>query len=87
VMRRPKRGFACNVVDDWFRDAINSNMTQSLLDGSSDIYSYLRPSAVRDLFAQHVSGQNDNHKILFSLVLLEQWLQANDISMPLAQPA
>ena len=87
VIRRPKRGFACNVVDDWFREAINSKLTQSLLDGSSEIYSYLRPSAVRQLFAQHSSGQSDNHKILFSIVLLEQWLQANNSSMPLAQPA
>ena len=87
VMRRPKRGFACNVVDDWFREAINSKMTEPLLDGSAEIYSYLRPEAVRELFSQHASGQSDNHKILFSLVLLEQWLQVHNRPMPLAQPA
>jgi asparagine synthase (glutamine-hydrolysing) len=87
VLRRPKRGFATNVVDDWFRRAIDSRMTEPLLDGSSGIFSYLRPSAVRKLFAQHTSGEHDNHKILFSLVLLEQWLQVHNHPIPLAQPA
>jgi asparagine synthase (glutamine-hydrolysing) len=75
IIKRPKRGFAVNVVDDWFRDAVNSDMTASLLDGSSEIYRYLQPQAVRQLFLQHTSGRSDNHKILFSLVVLEQWLR------------
>jgi len=77
ILRRPKRGFAVNVVDSWFRNVINNTMTESLLDGSSAIYQYLRPDAVRQLFAQHISRRNDNHKILFSLVVLEQWLRVN----------
>ena len=38
-----------NVVDDWFRGAIDSKMTETLLDGGSRIYQYLRPTAVREL--------------------------------------
>ena len=87
VMHRPKRGFAANVVDDWFRDAINSDMTDALLDGSSEIYQYLRPDAVRELFEQHASRQSDNHKILFSLVVLEQWLRVNASPVSQLQPA
>ncbi len=82
ILRRPKRGFAVNVVDEWFRDSIDSKMTESLLDGSSEIYQYLRPSAVRHLFAQHASGKQDNHKILFSLVVLEQWLRVQEQPAP-----
>ena len=80
ILRRPKRGFAVNVVDGWFRDSMDSKMTEALLDGSSEIYQYLRPSAVRHLFAQHASGAQDNHKILFSLVVLEQWLRVQEQS-------
>ena len=87
VLQRPKRGFAANVVDDWFRNAINSNMTEALLDGSSKIYQYLRLDAVRRLFAQHASRQSDNHKILFSLVVLEQWLRVNASPITQLQPA
>ena len=44
ILKRPKRGFAVNVVDDWFRGAIDSRMTETLLDSGSRIYQYLRPS-------------------------------------------
>jgi len=78
VLKRRKRGFASNVVDDWFRSSINSRMVDTLLDGGSRIYQYLQPNAVRELFDQHASGRHDNHKILFSLVVLEQWLRAHE---------
>ena len=85
ILKRPKRGFAVNVVDGWFSDTIDSKMTESLLDGSSQIYQYLRPNAVRQLFSQHASARCDNHKILFSLVVLEQWLRMH--SEPVAELA
>jgi len=78
ILKRPKRGFGVNVVDDWFRGAIDGKMAETLLDGGSKIYQYLRPDPVRQLFEQHASGRQDNHKILFSLVLFEEWLRAHE---------
>jgi asparagine synthase (glutamine-hydrolysing) len=78
ILKRPKRGFGVNVVDDWFRGAIDGKMAETLLDGGSRIYQYLRPGPVRELFEHHASGRQDNHKILFSLVLFEEWLRTND---------
>jgi asparagine synthase (glutamine-hydrolysing) len=78
ILNRPKRGFAVNVVDEWFRGAINSRTSDTLLDGSSRIYQYLRATAVRELFEQHAAGRSDNHKVLFSLVVFEQWLRAHE---------
>jgi len=78
ILKRPKRGFGVNVVDDWFRGAIDGKMAETLLDGGSKIYQYLRPGPVRELFEQHSSGRQDNHKILFSLVLFEEWLRAHE---------
>lgn len=75
IVKRPKRGFACNVVDDWFRGVMDSKMADTLLDDRSRIYQYLRPQAVRELFEQHAAGRNDNHKILFSLAVFEEWLR------------
>ena len=77
ILRRPKRGFAVNVVDDWFRSSADSKIA-ALRDPSSNIYQYLRPAAVRELCDQHTRGQRDNHKILFSLVLFEEWLRVHD---------
>jgi asparagine synthase (glutamine-hydrolysing) len=45
------------------------------MDGESLLYQYLRPSAVQKLLREHQSGQSDHHKVLFSLVLFEQWLR------------
>jgi asparagine synthase (glutamine-hydrolysing) len=78
VVKRPKRGFASNVVDSWFRDVFENRMVDSLLDSGSRIYQYLRPHAVRDLFTQHSAGRHDNHKILFSLVVFEEWLRTHE---------
>lgn len=78
VLKRPKRGFAVNVVDSWFRDTMDNKMAQTLLDRSSKIYQYLRPSVVSELFQRHASGRQDNHKILFSLVVFEEWLRAQE---------
>jgi len=82
IVKRPKRGFAMNVVDDWFRGAIDSRMSEIFLDDSSKIYQYLRSSAVRELFVHHSSGQEDNHKMLFSLVVFEEWLRAHESPIP-----
>ncbi|MFY9909024.1 MAG: asparagine synthase (glutamine-hydrolyzing) [Candidatus Sulfotelmatobacter sp.] len=77
ILKRPKRGFGVNVVDDWFRGAIGNKMADILLDDDSKIYEYLRPSAVQQLFEDHRSGRQDNHKILFSLIVCEEWLRVH----------
>ena len=77
ILKRPKRGFAVNVVDDWFRSSADGKMG-NLRDSSSKIYQFLRPEVVGELCDQHASGKRDNHKILFSLVLFEEWLRTYD---------
>jgi asparagine synthase (glutamine-hydrolysing) len=77
ILRRKKRGFAVNVVDQWFKGAIGSRMEETLLSRDSLLYNYLRPAAVREMFNQHNSGRHDNHKVLFSLVVFDQWLRAH----------
>jgi asparagine synthase (glutamine-hydrolysing) len=79
VIRRKKRAFASNVVDAWFRDAKTSMLDDLLCDGSAKIFTYLRPKAVQQLLREHRTGARDNHKILFSLVVVEEWLRSNGI--------
>jgi asparagine synthase (glutamine-hydrolysing) len=82
ILARRKRGFAVNVVDDWFRNSVDGRMADILLDSSSKIYRYLRPTMVRKLFEQHSSGREDNHKILFSLVVFEEWMRVHEAPVP-----
>lgn len=75
ILKRKKRGFAVNVVDEWFRGAMSNKMKEVLMDSGSLMYRYLKPAAVERLFHKHQSGQEDYHKVLFSLVVFEQWLR------------
>jgi asparagine synthase (glutamine-hydrolysing) len=77
VVNRAKRGFAGNVVDDWFRGAMDSKMADTFMDGQSHMYRYLKPREVQALFQDHSTGRNDNHKVLFSLIVFEEWLKAH----------
>ena len=75
VLKRKKRGFAVNVVDDWFRSTLSDEMSAILLDEKSSIFGLLKPQAVQRLVEDHQLGRDDNHKLLFSLVMFEQWLR------------
>lgn len=87
IMKRKKRGFGVNVVDDWFRSAVGGKMEDILMDGNSYLYQYLRPSAIQQMYSQHRSGQNDYHKVLFSLVVFEEWLRVNHSTHASPAPA
>ncbi|HXB58886.1 MAG TPA: asparagine synthase (glutamine-hydrolyzing) [Candidatus Acidoferrales bacterium] len=75
ILKRKKRGFAVNVVDDWFNASASSKITGLLLDEKSLMFSLLDPKPVKQLLADHQDRRQDNHKLLFSLVVFEQWLQ------------
>ncbi len=75
VIRRKKRGFAVNVVDEWFRKTLSGKLDTTLLDENSLIFKFLSPQSVSKLFLDHKRGLRDNHKILFSMVVLEEVLR------------
>jgi asparagine synthase (glutamine-hydrolysing) len=80
ILRRKKRGFAVNVVDGWFKDSMTGKMKDILLDKNSRMYNYLKPEVVATLHRQHVCGRQDHHKILFSLIVFEEWLRSAGIA-------
>jgi asparagine synthase (glutamine-hydrolysing) len=77
ILKGKKRGFADNVVDAWFHTSLKGTLQAVLLDESSLMFDLLDPKPVRRLLGDHQSGRQDNHKILFSLVMLEQWLRGS----------
>jgi asparagine synthase (glutamine-hydrolysing) len=84
IVRRKKRGFAVNVVDEWFQRSLSGQMDAILQEDGSLMYRFLEPAAVRRLLNEHRSGAADHHKILFSLIVLEQWLRASSTNSPIA---
>jgi asparagine synthase (glutamine-hydrolysing) len=77
ILKRKKRGFAVNVVDQWFHGSLDTKMGSYLLDPQSLMFEYLKPAEVRSLLEEHRSGRHDNHKMLFSLIVFEEWLRTN----------
>jgi asparagine synthase (glutamine-hydrolysing) len=75
ILNRKKRGFAVNVVDQWFDSSLEGALPSMLLDGGSLMFDLLERGAVKRLLEDHQSGRQDNHKVLFSLVMFEQWLR------------
>jgi len=75
ILNRKKRGFAVNVVDEWFQSSVEGHLQEMLRDESSMMFGMLNPKPVSRLLGEHRSGNQDNHKLLFSLVMLEQWLR------------
>jgi asparagine synthase (glutamine-hydrolysing) len=81
LLFRKKRGFASNVVDDWFNSSLNAKLTTVLRDRSSFIFELLDPAAVQRLLDEHQKRRMDNHKMLFSLIVLEEWLRGNNVQL------
>jgi asparagine synthase (glutamine-hydrolysing) len=62
-------------VDQWFRSSLGGKLPELLLDKHSLMFELLKPEPVRKLLEAHRSRRQDNHKLLFSLVMFEQWLR------------
>ena len=75
ILKRKKRGFAVNVVDEWFHSSLKGELPELLLDRNSLMFELLKPESVGRLLEAHRTRRQDNHKLLFSLVMLEQWLR------------
>ena len=75
LLKRKKRGFAANVVDDWFRSSLNGKLRELLLDRNSLMFEFLKPEPVQQTSGSPPVEAEDNHKLLFSLVMFEQWLR------------
>jgi len=78
ILRRKKRGFAVNVVDQWFDDSLTGGLGSCLVDPSSLMYQFLDPGVATRMLEEHRSGRHDNHKMLFSLIVFEHWLRSNE---------
>jgi asparagine synthase (glutamine-hydrolysing) len=74
ILRRGKRGFG-PPLGAWFRDELDTFLSERLLESSSPIYEYLRPESVARLVATHRRAAADLSPQIWSLLTLESWLR------------
>ena len=82
VVRRKKRGFGVDVVDGWYRASLEGQVRDTLLDPDSLLYAILRRDHVMALVEDHQRGHRDNHKIMHSLIVFEEWLRRTPVGLP-----
>ena len=82
VVRRKKRGFAVDVVDGWYRASIEGQVSDTLLNPTSRLFAVLRQDEVAALVRDHQRGRRDNHKIIHSLIVFEEWLRRTPVRLP-----
>ncbi len=75
ILKRKKRGFATNIVDQWFQSSMRGKFDGYIMDSMSLMYKILNPRAVQKILEDHKTGRNNHYKTLFSLALLEEWLR------------
>lgn len=78
IIARKKRGFAVDVVDDWFKSSVKGKHTQYLEDPKSLMYAYFDQSSVQQLQSEHAAGRHNHHKIIFSIIVFEEWLRSQE---------
>ncbi len=86
VLRRKKRGFAVNVVDGWLHSSLSGKLPELLQNPDSLIFSLLKRKPMQKLLEDHRSGRQDNHKLLFSLSLFEEWLRSAGTNRRVSSP-
>jgi asparagine synthase (glutamine-hydrolysing) len=73
ILSRPKHGFGVP-LGAWFRGELKPRVEALLLDRPR-LARWVRPDAVRQMFAEHLSGRSDRGHQLWTLLTLELWLR------------
>jgi len=74
IFKRRKMGFAAP-VDRWLRGPLADKLSATLLSPDSRLAGLLNPDAIRQVIESHQTGQADHAYRLWSLLVLELWLQ------------
>ena len=74
LIRRKKRGFGVPVAS-WFRGEWNKPLREHLFSGVLE--SWIRPEVTQELLTAHERGEQDHSYWLFSLLMLELFLEGN----------
>lgn len=72
IQKRPKMGFGVP-LDSWFRNELKPLLNEKLLNPKCLERGYFQPGMVRQLVAEHQSGQWDHSYRLWSLLCFEEW--------------
>lgn len=74
ILRRPKRGFLIPVAD-WLRGVLRPVLEDLLSEDALRAQGLFHPKAVGALVREHLGGQADHRRPLWTLLVLQLWLR------------
>jgi len=79
LIERPKQGFSIP-IDDWLRGPLRAWADNLISEELMEAFGVLQPQTVRDVWREHLSGRRNHGHLLWSLLMLQQWLQQRGTS-------
>ena len=74
ILRRPKMGFPVPLAS-MFRGALRPRLEEAVRDTRSTKNGYLNFKFLQSLLDQHLSGEADNHEVLWRVLILGEWMR------------
>ncbi|MFA7230137.1 MAG: asparagine synthase (glutamine-hydrolyzing) [Victivallaceae bacterium] len=74
ISERRKKGFGVPLAA-WFRGPWKNMLSQHLLEGELTSGHFFKPNVIKELLEQHFSARADNSYVLWSMLLLELFLE------------
>jgi asparagine synthase (glutamine-hydrolysing) len=75
IVNAVKQGFSAPDAS-WFKGESIDFVKRKLVDGDPIIYNYLDRESVQGLVAEHLSGAQNRRLLIWSLLSIEEWLEA-----------
>lgn len=79
IWDRPKMGFGVP-MDHWLKSDLNELLHDTLLSGSPAVCRYIKREAIQRMVSNHESGRRDNSQRLWSLLVLQNWMDLWNIN-------
>ena len=77
LIERPKQGFSIP-IDDWLRGPLKDWADNLISEDMIEAFGVLQPHTVREVWSEHLSVRRNHGHLLWSLLMLQQWLQQRE---------
>ena len=79
IWDRPKMGFGVP-MDHWLKTDLNELLHDTLLNGTPTVCRYIEQESIKRMVSDHVHGRQDNSQRLWSLLVLQNWMDRWNIN-------
>lgn len=73
IIYREKKGFPTPLAM-MFKGPLKAYIQERLLDRETPLSEFFHTDAIENICSEHFSGKQDNHRILWQLIVLDEWL-------------